>query len=97
MGARPNQEGINVVKAGISNTMNTPVEELEMRCLPRARWLLHLLRRSQRRRLRQPPKPQLLKHSTRPNQRLHHPQQAAADYNIDPSTMVCEHCGRLAQ
>ena len=31
MGARPNQDGINAVKAGISNTMNTPVEELEMR------------------------------------------------------------------
>ena len=31
MGARPNQDGINAVKAGISNTMNTPAEELEMR------------------------------------------------------------------
>ena len=31
MGARLNQDGINAVKAGISNTMNTPVEELEMR------------------------------------------------------------------
>ena len=31
MGARPNQDGINAVKTGISNTMNTPVEQLEMR------------------------------------------------------------------
>ena len=31
MGARPNQDGINAVKVGISNTMNTPVEQLEMR------------------------------------------------------------------
>ena len=30
-GARPNQDGINAVKAGISNTMNTPVEQLAMR------------------------------------------------------------------
>jgi len=29
-GARPNKDGINVVAAGISNTMNTPVEVLEM-------------------------------------------------------------------
>ena len=29
-GARPNQDGINTVAAGISNTMNTPVEILEM-------------------------------------------------------------------
>ena len=33
MGALPNQDGINAAKAGISNTMNTPVEELEMRFL----------------------------------------------------------------
>ena len=31
MGARPNQDGINAVKSGISNTMNTPIEQLEMR------------------------------------------------------------------
>ena len=31
MGARPQQDGINAVKAGISNTMNTPIEQLEMR------------------------------------------------------------------
>jgi N-methylhydantoinase B len=31
MGARPNQDGINAVKTGISNTMNTPIEQLEMR------------------------------------------------------------------
>ena len=29
-GARPNKDGINVVASGISNTMNTPVEVLEM-------------------------------------------------------------------
>jgi N-methylhydantoinase B len=29
-GARPNKDGINVVASGISNTMNTPVEILEM-------------------------------------------------------------------
>ncbi len=29
-GARPNKDGINAVAAGISNTMNTPVEMLEM-------------------------------------------------------------------
>lgn len=29
-GARPNQDGINVVASGISNTMNTPVEIMEM-------------------------------------------------------------------
>ncbi len=29
-GARPNQDGINAVSAGISNTMNTPIELLEM-------------------------------------------------------------------
>ena len=31
MGARPNQDGINSVKVGISNTMNSPVEQIEMR------------------------------------------------------------------
>ena len=31
MGARPNQDGINAVKTGISNTMNTPIEQLERR------------------------------------------------------------------
>ena len=31
MGARPNQDGINAIKVGISNTMNTPIEQLEMR------------------------------------------------------------------
>lgn len=31
MGARPNQDGINSVKVGISNTMNTPIEQMEMR------------------------------------------------------------------
>ena len=30
MGARPNKDGINVVAAGISNTMNTPIEILEL-------------------------------------------------------------------
>jgi N-methylhydantoinase B len=30
LGARPNKDGINVVASGISNTMNTPVEVLEM-------------------------------------------------------------------
>jgi len=29
-GARPNKDGINVIASGISNTMNTPVEVLEM-------------------------------------------------------------------
>jgi N-methylhydantoinase B len=29
-GARPNKDGINVIASGISNTMNTPVEILEM-------------------------------------------------------------------
>lgn len=29
-GARPNQDGINAVSSGISNTMNTPIELLEM-------------------------------------------------------------------
>ncbi len=29
-GARPNKDGVNVVASGISNTMNTPVEVLEM-------------------------------------------------------------------
>ncbi len=29
-GARPNKDGINVVSSGISNTMNTPIEVLEM-------------------------------------------------------------------
>src|SRR5215472_237495 len=29
-GARPNKDGINTIAAGISNTMNTPVEVLEM-------------------------------------------------------------------
>lgn len=29
-GARPNKDGINVVASGISNTMNTPIEVLEM-------------------------------------------------------------------
>lgn len=29
-GARPNKDGINVISSGISNTMNTPVEVLEM-------------------------------------------------------------------
>ncbi len=29
-GARPNKDGINVVASGISNTMNTPVEVIEM-------------------------------------------------------------------
>lgn len=29
-GARPNQDGINTVASGISNTMNTPIEVLEM-------------------------------------------------------------------
>jgi N-methylhydantoinase B len=29
-GARPNKDGINTVASGISNTMNTPVEVLEM-------------------------------------------------------------------
>jgi N-methylhydantoinase B len=29
-GARPNKDGINTVSAGISNTMNTPIEILEM-------------------------------------------------------------------
>jgi N-methylhydantoinase B len=29
-GARPNKDGINVVASGISNTMNTPVEVLEL-------------------------------------------------------------------
>ena len=31
MGARPNQDGISSVKVGISNTMNSPVEQIEMR------------------------------------------------------------------
>ena len=31
MGARPTQDGINSVKVGISNTMNSPVEQMEMR------------------------------------------------------------------
>ena len=31
MGARYNQDGINAVKVGISNTMNSPIEQLEMR------------------------------------------------------------------
>ena len=30
LGARPNKDGINVVAAGISNTMNTPIEILEL-------------------------------------------------------------------
>ncbi len=30
LGARPNKDGINVIASGISNTMNTPVEVLEM-------------------------------------------------------------------
>ena len=30
MGARPNKDGINAVAAGISNTMNTPIEILEL-------------------------------------------------------------------
>ena len=54
-GARPNKDGINVVASGISNTMNTPIEVLEMafpaarralrdqpglrRCRPLPRWL----------------------------------------------------------
>jgi N-methylhydantoinase B len=29
-GARPNKDGINVIASGISNTMNTPIEVLEM-------------------------------------------------------------------
>ena len=29
-GARPNKDGINAIASGISNTMNTPVEVLEM-------------------------------------------------------------------
>ena len=29
-GARPTKDGINVVASGISNTMNTPIEVLEM-------------------------------------------------------------------
>ena len=29
-GARPNQDGINTIASGISNTMNTPIEVLEM-------------------------------------------------------------------
>ncbi len=29
-GARPNKDGINVISSGISNTMNTPIEVLEM-------------------------------------------------------------------
>src|SRR6202047_5578971 len=29
-GARPNKDGINVIASGISNTMNTPIEGLEM-------------------------------------------------------------------
>ncbi|MGI9381791.1 MAG: hydantoinase B/oxoprolinase family protein [Methyloligellaceae bacterium] len=29
-GARPNKDGINVVSSGISNTMNTPIEVIEM-------------------------------------------------------------------
>ena len=38
-GARPNKDGINVVASGISNTMNTPVEVLEM-AFPAARGAL---------------------------------------------------------
>ena len=34
-GARPNKDGINTIASGISNTMNTPVEVLEM-AFPRA-------------------------------------------------------------
>ena len=29
-GARPNKDGINAIASGISNTMNTPIEILEM-------------------------------------------------------------------
>ena len=29
-GARPNKDGINAIASGISNTMNTPIEVLEM-------------------------------------------------------------------
>ena len=48
-GARPNKDGINVVASGISNTMNTPVEVLEM-AFPAARGALRDPRRLRRRR-----------------------------------------------
>ena len=71
-GARPNKDGINVVASGISNTMNTPVEVLEM-ALPPACGALrdpHRLRRRRpiSRRLRRAP--HLASHRRRRRRRL---------------------------
>ena len=59
-GARPTKDGINVVASGISNTMNTPVEVLEMAFPVRVESYCHQSgfgrRRPLSRRLRRPPR-----------------------------------------
>ena len=59
-GARPTKDGINVIASGISNTMNTPVEVLEMAFPVRIESYCHQSgfgrRRPLSRRLRRPPR-----------------------------------------